>query len=92
MDTKGNSTILKPNIRFTSYKSVFKDLLKQTSVITQWPIISMIINYDSTRAITVTKQNERTYYIKMYDLEEYHMTFEEMIGGGPNQFIKCKEI
>ena len=28
MDTKGNITILKPNIRFTSYKSVFKDLLK----------------------------------------------------------------
>ena len=28
MDTKGNSTTLKPNIRFTSYKSVFKDLLK----------------------------------------------------------------
>lgn len=28
MDTKGNQTVLKPNIRFTSYKNVFKDLLK----------------------------------------------------------------
>ena len=92
MDTKGNQTILKPNIRFTSYKSVFKDLLKQTSVITMYNIISMIINYDSTRAVTVTKKDDRTYYIKMYDLETYQMTFEEKIGGGPNQYIKMKEV
>lgn len=49
-----------------------------------WPIVSMIINYDSTRAITVTKKDDRTYFIKMYDLESYLMTFEEQIGGGPN--------
>jgi hypothetical protein len=28
MDTRGNKTTLKPNIRFMSYKNVFKDLLK----------------------------------------------------------------
>jgi len=83
-DTKGTVTVLKPNIRFTSYKSVFKDLLKQTSVITMYPIVSMIINYDSTRAVTVTKKDDRTCYIKMYDLETYEMTFEEKIGGGSN--------
>ena len=92
MDTKGNVTVLKPNIRFTSYKSVFKDLLKQTSVVTMYNIISMIINYDSTRAVTVTKKDDRTYFIKMYDLETYQMTFEEKIGGGPNQYIKMKEV
>jgi hypothetical protein len=40
-----------------------------------------MISYDSTRAITVTKRNEKEYYIKMYDLETYEMTFEEKIGG-----------
>ena len=55
-------------------------------------IVSMIINYDSTRAVTVTKKDDRTYYIKMYDLETYQMTFEGKVGGGPNQYIKMKEV
>jgi hypothetical protein len=28
MDTKGNVTSLKPNLRFLPYKNIFKDLLK----------------------------------------------------------------
>ena len=28
MDTKGNTTTLKPNLRFLPYKNIFKDLLK----------------------------------------------------------------
>ena len=68
-DTKGNVTTLKPNLRFLPYKNVFKDLLKQTSVVTMYPIVSMLITYDSTRALTVTKKDDRYYYIKMYDLE-----------------------
>ena len=69
MDTRGNKTTLKPNIRFMSYKNVFKDLLKQTQVITMYPIVSMIITYDSTRAVTITKKDDRTCFIKMYSLE-----------------------
>ena len=57
-----------------------------------YPIVSMIITYDSTRAVTVTCKDDRTYYIKMYDLEKYDMTFEERIGGGPDQYIKLKEV
>jgi len=71
---------------------MFKDMLKQTSVITMFPILSMLITYDSTRAITVTKEDDRFYYIKMYDLEEYNMTFEECIGGGKDSYIKFKEV
>ena len=52
----------------------------------------MIITYDSTKAITVTKRNDREYYVKQYDLESYEMTFEEKIGGGPDQYIKLKEV
>jgi hypothetical protein len=41
----------------------------------------MIITYDSTKAVTVTKCNDQEYYVKQYDLESYKMTFEEKIGG-----------
>jgi len=63
-DTKGNVTSLKPNIRFLGYKNIFKDLLKQTSVVTMYPIVSMIISYDSTKAITLTKKDDRTCFVK----------------------------
>lgn len=54
-----------------------------------YPIVSVIISYDSTRAITVTKANEREYYVKMYDLETYELTFEECIKG---TYIKLKDV
>lgn len=79
-------------MRFLPYKNVFKDLLKQTNVITMYPIVTMLITYDSTRALTVTKKDDRFYYIKMYDLEQYDMTFEECIGGGKDSYIKFKEV
>ena len=46
----------------------------------------------STRAITVTKRNDREYYVKMYDLESYELTFEEKIGGKPDSYIKLKDV
>lgn len=57
-----------------------------------YPICSMIITYDSTKAITVTKRDDKEYYVKQYDLETYLMTFEERIGGRPEQYIKLKEV
>ena len=57
-----------------------------------YPIVSMLITYDSSRAVTVTKKDDRTYFIKMYGLESYEMTFEEKIGGAPNSYIKLKEV
>ena len=55
----------------------------------------MIISYDSTRAITVTKKSESESIIKMYSLvrdEDYKICFEEHIGGNPEQYIKVKEV
>jgi len=57
-----------------------------------FPIISCIITYNSKSAITVTKKNEREYYVKQYCLESYKLTFEEKIGGGTDQYIKLKEV
>ena len=49
----------------------------------------MIISFDSTRAIAVTKKNDRSSFVKMWDLESYKLTFEEELVGS---FIKVKEI
>lgn len=52
----------------------------------------MIITFDSTKAVTVTKKDDREYFVKQYDLESYEMTFEERIGGHENAYIKLKEV
>lgn len=64
VDTKGNTTTLKPNLRFLGFKNIFQDLLKQTSVVTMYPIVSMIISFDSTKAITLTKKDDRNCFVK----------------------------
>lgn len=57
-----------------------------------YPIVSVILSYDSSRAITVTKRNPQEYYVKMYDLESYELSFEEKIGGLDTDYIKLKEV
>lgn len=67
-------------------------MLKERRIMTLFPIITCMISYDSTKAICVTKKGEREYCIQMFDLESYTNTFEEKIGGGPNDYIKIKEV
>ena len=43
-------------------------------------------------AITVTKKNEREYWVRMYDLESFEQVFEEQYGGQSTDYIKMKEI
>jgi len=50
--------MMKPNPRFKNYSTVFSNLVKSSNVKTLWPIMSMIITYDSTKAITVTKEDD----------------------------------
>lgn len=57
-----------------------------------YSIVSMGISFDSTRAITVTKKNDQEYWINMYDLANGELTFEEKVGGSPDQYIKLKEV
>ena len=64
-------------------------MVKSKNVVTKFELVSMIITYDSTKAITVTKQNNTTYFVKQYDLETYALTFEETISG---RYIKLKEV
>ena len=52
----------------------------------------MIITYDSTRAVTVTKKDDREYFVKMYNIESSQLEIEEKYGGLPDSFIKLKEV
>ena len=92
LNTKGEVIVNKPNPRFKNYRELFNNLIKTTDVVTMYPIVSVIITYDSTRAITVTKKNPQEYYVKMYDLESYDLVFEEKIGGSETDYIKLKEV
>ena len=57
-----------------------------------YSIVSMIISFDSTRAITVTKKNDQESWVKMYDISNGELTMEEKFGGGEDQYIKLKEV
>lgn len=59
---------------------------------TLYPIVSCIITYDSTKTILVSKKDDTEFWVRMYDLESYDKTFEEMIGGRPECFIRTKEV
>ena len=53
-DTMGVVQKQYPNPRFAKYARIFTNLLKQNRVVTRFPIISIIISYDSQRAIVVS--------------------------------------
>ena len=53
-----------------------------------------MITYDASRAITVTKKNDREYVLQQFDLEdpEYRETFHEVYGGHEQSYIKMKDV
>jgi hypothetical protein len=91
-DYKGQLVDLQPNMRFKNYKNVFTNLIKYRSVQTAFPLVSMMISHDSTRALTVTKAGDNRSILKMYSLKDYDITFHEELGNQPNDYIKCKEM
>ena len=66
--------------------------MKETNVSTMYPICDCIFSYDSTRAIVTMKKNDKEYFVKMYDLESYKLTFEEKVGGEYSDYIKMKVV
>ena len=48
----------RPNPRFKNFTDVFKNLVKAIEVQTMYPIVTMMITYDSTKATTVTKKDD----------------------------------
>ena len=82
----------KPNQRFKSFYHLFGSLTKHKVRPTLYPIVSVILSYDSKRAITVTKKDDREFWVRQYDLETYDETFGMQIGGNTDSFIRTKEV
>ena len=74
-----------------NYAPCFNNLTKTKNVLTKFPLISVKITYDSKFVITVTKESDRIYWVKMYDLGAYNLAFEEKVGD-ENSYIKLKEV
>lgn len=90
---ENNDTVeLKANSRFQNYANIFSNLLRVKNVQTEWPVLNCIISFDSTRVITITRKSTFEYYVKMFCLQSYELTFEEKVGGDPSQYIKLKDI
>ena len=72
---------------------MFSGLTISKNVATQYPVISAIITYNSKSAITVTKKDDREYFIHQFDLESCALHFEESYGGIPEEsYIKMNEV
>jgi hypothetical protein len=50
------------------------------------------MSYNSKSALTITKKDDREHIIHQFSLESYDMTFEEIIGGKEDSYIKMSEI
>ena len=88
----GGDAVVKPNSAFRYFNDQFSNLTQSKSVMTMYPLVYVMITYNSKLAVTVTKKDDREYFIKMYDLITYRQTFEENIGGLPESYIKLKEV
>lgn len=83
---------VKPNKRFKNFNDLFSSLTRSKNVSTVNPIVNCCITYNSKSAITVTKKDDREYWVKQHSLETFIDTFEEKIGNGTTSYIKCKEV
>ena len=78
------------NPNFENYSELFQNLTLLTPVKTQYDILSVIITYDSSRVVTVTKENDVHCVIKQYNLHDNNkLTFEEHYYG---TYLKMKEV
>lgn len=81
--------LIQPNPIFKNYQSMFANFLDAITIHTTHDVINIHITYDSSRAITVTKESDSVYWINMYDLDTYEITFSEKVEG---TYIKCNEV
>lgn len=64
LNAQGQERLVKAFPQFRAYREIFENLTQTVSIKTEDPIISVMISYDSSRAITVTKRSDREYWVK----------------------------
>jgi len=78
--------------KWKNYNDIFDDLTVQKNVMTQFPIVSCMITYDSTRTIVVTKEDDTAYHIRQFSLTTQELVCTERYGGTENSYIKMKDV
>jgi hypothetical protein len=91
-DTMGKETVIQPNGRLAKYRHIFQNLLKTNSIVTQYPIMTMLISYDSQRAISVQVKSDHEAYIVQHSIQTQELTFKMKFGGSETNYIKLKEV
>ena len=71
------------------YSEIFKNLTELAVVETEYDIVSIIITYDSSRAITVQKEDDTHYCVNQFDLDTNAKCFTEYFRGN---YIKMSEV
>lgn len=62
--TVGTASEMKPCVQMLKHRHVFGDLVTAAEVVTRYTIASVIINYESTRALCVTQKDDNEYWIQ----------------------------
>ena len=57
-DSKGETRSLPANDFLAKHKNLFRDVVKTESIITDNPLVTMMISFDSKRAISVQCEDE----------------------------------
>ena len=77
-----------PNHFLSKYKSLFKDLVYTESIVTDHPVVTMLISFDSKRAISVQEKDESESYVAQNDILTGERLFFEKFGGEEDSYIK----
>ena len=64
-------------------------MLYHRTVKTKYNLVSLMYKNDSSGVVTVTKNDDESYFLKMYSLSSLALTFEEELSGS---YIKVKEV
>ena len=80
---------VKPNRLFRAYSHLFENLVKTTSITSNFPVVTASILLDASRIMSVTKASDKEYRIKMYCIQTMKIEFAEEIKG---HYIKMKDV
>lgn len=83
---------MKANHILAKNKDLFRELVKTDSIITEHPVVSMMISFDSKRAISVQKEEDSISYVAQHDILTGERLFYEKFGGEEDSYVKLQEV
>lgn len=82
-----------PFIRFKNYKKVFEDMVRNTRLQTNDPVISISIAFDASMLLVLTKKSDARFIVTCYDLTlDQKPCGREIFGDDDKSFVRIKQI